>query len=95
MFEVSRRDNNNNTRNPPLIHFSTRANRWFSTDYPSSIYSWSIGHILEYEFFCFGRLVSKEKKWTWGILSNFWKKFFQFSVGKKNQFKKKTLDRLH
>ena len=33
MFEVSRRDNNNNTRNPPLIHFSTRANRWFSTDY--------------------------------------------------------------
>ena len=23
---------------------------------PSSIYSWSIGHILEHEFFCLGRL---------------------------------------
>ena len=32
---------------------------------PSSIYSWSIGHILEHEFFCYGRLGSqgsKEKK---------------------------------
>ena len=32
---------------------------------PSSIYSWSIGHILENEFFCLGRLGSqgsKEKK---------------------------------
>ena len=32
---------------------------------PSSIYSWSIGHILEHEFFCLGRLGcagSKEKK---------------------------------
>ena len=24
--------------------------------YPSSIYSWSIGHILEHEFFCLGHL---------------------------------------
>ena len=33
--------------------------------YPSYIYNWSIGHILEYEFFCLGRLGSqgsKEKK---------------------------------
>ena len=32
---------------------------------PSSIYSWSIDHILEHEFFCSGRLGSqgsKEKK---------------------------------
>ena len=32
---------------------------------PSSIYSWSIDHILEHEFFCLGRLGSqgsKEKK---------------------------------
>ena len=32
---------------------------------PSSIYSWSIGHILEHKFFCLGRLGSqgsKEKK---------------------------------
>ena len=33
---------------------------------PSSIYSCSIGHILEHEFFCLGRFGSsgsKEKKW--------------------------------
>ena len=24
--------------------------------YPSSIYSWSIGHILKHKFFCLGRL---------------------------------------
>ena len=33
---------------------------------PSSIYSYSIGHILEQEFFCLGRLGSQgsqEKKW--------------------------------
>ena len=30
---------------------------------PSSIYSWSIGHILEHEFFSLGRLGGKEKKW--------------------------------
>ena len=32
---------------------------------PSSIYSWSIGHILEHDFFCLGHLGcagSKEKK---------------------------------
>ena len=29
---------------------------------PSSIYSWSIGHILEHEFFCFGRLGSEGSK---------------------------------
>ena len=33
---------------------------------PSSIYSWSLGHILEHEFFFLGHLGcagSKEKKW--------------------------------
>ena len=29
---------------------------------PSSIYSWSIGHILEHEFFCLGCLGSKDSK---------------------------------
>jgi hypothetical protein len=29
---------------------------------PSSKDSWSIGHILEHEFYCFGRLGSKGKK---------------------------------
>jgi hypothetical protein len=35
------------------------------TENPSSIYSWSIGHILEHEFFCLGHLGcagSKAKK---------------------------------
>ena len=39
---------------------------------PSSIYSWSISHILEHEFFWLGPLGSKGKKWIWGFLSNFW-----------------------
>ena len=58
---------------------------------PSSIYSWSISHILEHEFFCFGCLGwagSKEKKWIWIFLSNFWGWFFQLFVGKKNRTKK-------
>ena len=29
---------------------------------PSSIYSWSIGHILDHEFFCLGRLGSQGSK---------------------------------
>ena len=29
---------------------------------PSSIYSWSKGHILEHEFFCLGRLGSSGNK---------------------------------
>ena len=58
---------------------------------PSSIYSWSIGHILEHEFFCFGRLGSKgskEKKCIWGFLSNFLGWFFQI-FGVKTSFWKK------
>ena len=54
---------------------------WKFGSCPSSIYSWSIGHILEHEFFCLGRLGSqgsKGKKWIWGILSNFWGCFFNF-----------------
>ena len=30
--------------------------------YPSSIYSWSIGYILEHDFFCLGHLGCKGKK---------------------------------
>ena len=36
-----------------------------------SIYSWSIDHILEHEFFCLGWAGSKEKKWIWVFLGNF------------------------
>ena len=53
--------------------------------YPSSIYSWSISHILEHEFFylgCLGSSGSKEKKWIWVFLSNFWGWFFQLFVSK-------------
>ena len=56
----------------------------------SSIYSWSISHILENEFICLGRLGSsghnKEKKWIWVFLSNFWGWFFQLFVGKKKKY---------
>ena len=56
--------------------------------FPSSIYSWSIGHILEHEFFSWGRLGSsgsKEKMWIWVILRNFWGCFFFiFLSAKKN-----------
>ena len=51
----------------------------------SLIYSWSIGHILEHEFSWLGHLGcagSKEKKWIWVFLSNFWGWFFQLFVGK-------------
>ena len=30
--------------------------------FTSSIHNWSISHILEHEFFCLGRLGSKEKR---------------------------------
>ena len=35
---------------------------WFESFMPSSIYSWSIGHILAHEFFCLGRLGSSGSK---------------------------------
>ena len=56
---------------------------------PSSIYSWSLSHILEHEFFCLSRLGSsgsKEIKWIWVFLSNFWGWFFQLFVVEKNSF---------
>ena len=59
----------------------------YAACFPSFIYSCSIGHILEHEFFCLGRLGSsgsKEKKWIWVFLSNFWWWFFQLFVSKKN-----------
>ena len=37
------------------VHFKSCNN-------PSSIYSWSIGHILEHECFCLGRLGSQGSK---------------------------------
>ena len=51
----------------PVIYTNSPARPlWkFFSNKPSSIYSWSIGHILEHEFFCLGRLGSqgsKEKK---------------------------------
>ena len=49
----------------------------------------AIGHILEHEFFCLGCLGSagsKEKKWIWVFLGNFWGWFFQLFEGKKNDF---------
>ena len=72
------------------IHYEIHLNRLFISSQdslcPSSIHSWSIGHILEHDFFCLGHLGcagSKEKKWIWGILSNFWGWFFQLFEGKK------------
>ena len=68
-------------------------NQTFIPKKPSSIHSWSISHILEHEFFCLGRLDSsgsKEKKWIWVFLSNFWGWFFQILWAKKI-FKKMTL----
>ena len=48
------------------LQVSDFINQWILERFmPSSIYSWSIGHILENEFFCLGRLGSsgsKEKK---------------------------------
>ena len=47
----------------------------------------AIGHILEHELFCLGCLGSagsKEKKWIWVFLGNFWGCFFQLFEGKKN-----------
>ena len=53
---------------------------------PSSIYSFSISHILKREFFCLGRFGSqgsKEKKWICVFLSNFWGCFFKLFVVEK------------
>ena len=53
---------------------------------PSSIYSWSISHILEHEFFYFAVWAAqavRKKKWIWVFLSNVWGWFFQLFVGKK------------
>ena len=53
---------------------------------PSSIYSWSIGRILEHEFFCLGRLGSsgsKGKKVDLSFSEHLLRGFFQLFVGKK------------
>ena len=54
---------------------------------PSSIYSWSIGHILEHEFFSLGRLCSqgsKEKKSGFEVFgATFEGVFFNFVRSKK------------
>ena len=41
---------------PNFRNFQQSNESWFC---PSSIYSWSIGHILEHEFFCLGSLGSQ------------------------------------
>ena len=52
-----------------------------------SIYSWSIGHILEHEFFCLGWAGSKEKKVDLSFSGQLLRVvFFQLFKGKKNRF---------
>ena len=53
-------------QNYVLIRNSLRYEDMGQQSYPSYIYSWSIGHILEHEFFCLGHfavLAVREKKW--------------------------------
>ena len=53
---------------------------------PSSIYSWSIDHILEHEFFCLGRLGcpgSKEKKVDLSFSEELLRVFFSTFCGQK------------
>ena len=53
---------------------------------PSSIYSWSIGHILEHEFFCLGHLGcagSKEKKVDLSFSEQLLRMFFSAFCGQK------------
>jgi hypothetical protein len=51
---------------------------------PSSIYNWSIGHILEHELLCVGRLGSKEKKVDLSYSEQLLRVVFSTFVGKKN-----------
>ena len=46
----------------PARYYSPSVNNLLAYLGPSSIYSWSISHILEHEFFCLGSQGSKEKK---------------------------------
>ena len=60
------------------------------TYYPSSIYSWSIGHILEHEFFCLGRLGSsgsKEKKVDLSYSEQVLRVVFSTFLGQKKKIK--------
>ena len=64
-----------------ILFFST-AN--FECLSPSSIYSWSISHILEHKFFCLG-CFSKEKKSGFEFFwATFERGFFNFLWAKKN-----------
>ena len=57
---------------------------------PSSIYSWSIGHILEHEFWCLGRLGSqgsKDKKVDLRNSEQLFRVFFSTFGGQKKKFK--------
>ena len=58
---------------------------YFQVEYakPSFIYSWSISHILEHEFFCLGSSGCKEKNILF-ISWQFLRFFFQLFMGKKN-----------
>ena len=55
---------------------------------PSSIYSWSIDHILEHEFFCLGCLGSQGSKEKKSVFEVFWATFeggfFNYLWAKKN-----------
>ena len=59
--------------------------------HPSFIYSWSIGHTLEHEFFCLGRLGSqgsKEKKVDLRNSEQLLRVVFSTFCGQKNVFLK-------
>ena len=51
-----------------------------------SIYSWSIGHILEHEFFCLGWAGSKEKKVDLSFSGQLLRVFFSTFWGQKKWF---------
>ena len=76
---------------PRLLLLTFLKNRKFYSCLPSSIYSWSIGHILEHEFFCAGHLEcvgSKEKKVDLSFSEQLLRVVFSTFCGKK---KKKNL----
>ena len=64
---------------PKFSDFFDLCLNWVST-----IYSWSIGHILEHEFFCLGWAGSKEKKVDLSFSVQLLKVFFSTIWGQKN-----------
>ena len=71
-----------------VIHFKWPTKMLAKSFDPSSIYSWSIGHILEYEFFCLGRLGcagSKGKKVDLSFSEQLLRVVFSTFCGQKNE----------